>query len=154
MKFILSILLLTLTLGTALHAYDAEKAAFFHTYYQKFTQKAMAESKLFIDGEEAMNMLNGDTNPVLLDIRSEAEAAVVGLTHKNALFIPLDKLFMQEQLDKLPTDRTIILVCYSGTRAAMAATALHMSGIKNIRVLKGGLAALAKATTPITAPIR
>jgi rhodanese-related sulfurtransferase len=147
-------LILILTLGASLQAYDTERADFFHNYYQKLTQQTLSDSKLFLGAEEAVAMLYSDNRPLLLDIRTEAEAAVVGLTYEDSMLIPLDKLFNKEQLDRLPTDRTIILVCYSGTRAAMAATALQMSGITNIRVLKGGVAALAKATTPKSVPLR
>ncbi len=145
-------LILAAALSLTLHAYDAQKAALFHDYYQNFTQERLAASTLFADAEEVVALLQTPQPPLLLDVRTEAEAAVAGLTLDNALFIPLERLFTPESLDRLPEDRTIVIVCHSGVRAAMAATALQMSGIRNVRVLKGGLSALALAATPGALP--
>jgi len=148
---LLSVLSL-LTLST--QAYDANKAASLNTFYSHMTHKACANSKLFIKGVDVMKMLQQKKPLLLLDVRTDAEAAIVGLTGDNALHISLDRLFHKESLDKLPTDRPVIVVCHSGIRATMAAMGLKQLGFKNIQVLKGGIVALAKADTPKNAPLK
>jgi rhodanese-related sulfurtransferase len=153
MRYLFSVI--TLLLGTAsLHAFDTQKRAMFQNYYSQYTQETLAQSTLFADAEETMELLLKGEQLFFLDMRTEAEMGVVGLKLPNSAQIALDKLFLEENLKRLPSDGTVMLVCYSGTRAAMAATALQMLGIKNIRVLKGGVKALAQATTPLTAPKR
>lgn len=135
-------------------AYDADKAAQFDAFFSKFTQKAFADSKLFVPAEEVMKMLNASEPFVLLDIRTSGETGVVALNTPNTLTIPLSELFDKANLDRLPTDRPVLIVCYNGTRAAMAAVGLLNSGIKNIRVVKGGIVALAAANSVKNAPMK
>lgn len=66
------------------------------------------------------------------------------------MHISLDELFRPENLDRLPTDRPIIVGCHSGNRSLLAAVNLKMLGFKNVHSLKGGLAAFAANTTPKT----
>ncbi|HHB93963.1 MAG TPA: rhodanese-like domain-containing protein, partial [Campylobacterales bacterium] len=64
-----------------------------------------------------------------------------------------EKLFQKENLDKLSTDKPIVVVCHSGTRATLAGIGLKRVGFKQVHILKGGLIALAKANNPKNAPI-
>ncbi|MEA2100093.1 MAG: rhodanese-like domain-containing protein [Campylobacterota bacterium] len=152
-KIITSTLLLT-TLSISAIAYDSIKAQTMDNFYSKFTQKACADSKLFISAEETMKMLRENKKFMILDIRTRGERAVVSIGLENSIYIPIKDLFKKENLDKLPTDQTIILVCHSGTRATLAAIGLKQIGIKKTRVLKGGLVALADANNPKNAPLR
>ena len=153
MKKQLSILALVI-ISSAAMAYDAQKAAMFHGFYKNFTQKACAESTLFLSAEEAMKRVGDTQGTLFLDVRTPAERSVVGLNIPGSTAIPLEHLFKAENLDRLPTEKNIIIVCHSGTRAVMAATALKMIGFKKIQVLAGGISALAAANTPKTAPMR
>lgn len=134
--------------------YSVEKAAIFEGFYKNFTQEACAKGALFVSAEDAMKMISEKKDVLFLDIRTPGEVSVVSLRLDNSLEIPIEVLFKKENLDKLPTDKKIVIVCYSGTRAGMAATGLMMSGIKNVLVLKGGIKALAEANTPATAPMK
>jgi len=154
MKRVLSQAIFVLSLTLSTQAYDANKAASLDAFYSHMTHKACANSKLFIKGVDVMKMLQQKKPLLLLDVRTDAEAAIVGLTGDNALHISLNRLFHKENLDKLPTDRPMIIVCHSGIRATMAAMGLKQLGFKNIQVLKGGIIALAKADTPKNAPLK
>jgi rhodanese-related sulfurtransferase len=146
--------LLAASLGLSAHAYDAKQADSFNGFYSKLTQQACASSKLFIDGEETMKMIRDNADILLLDVRTDGEASVLALSTPNSLHIPLASLFQKANLDRLPTDRTIVIVCHSGTRATMAAMALKQLGFKQTRVLKGGMIALAEANNPKNAPLK
>ena len=143
----------TLILNTALFGFDAKKAEELQPFYGQLTHKACANSTMFIDAATVMQHIRDNTSMVLLDIRTKGETGVVALTAKQALQIPVAELFDKKNLDRLPTDRPIIIVCYSGTRAVMAAVGLKQVGFKNIQVLKGGIVALATANSVKNAPM-
>jgi rhodanese-related sulfurtransferase len=92
-----------------------------------------------------MKMLKKRDDFIFLDIRTVEEMNIVGLRTKNTLEIPFDALFEKENLDRLPADKPIVIVCQSGGRALQAATSLEMIGFKNAKVLYGGIIALAKS---------
>jgi rhodanese-related sulfurtransferase len=85
---------------------------------------------------------------VVLDIRTPAETGIFGMTLPDSLAIPLNELFTAANLARLPTDRTVVVICKSGTRASAAGTALRHIGFDNVYILKGGFAALAGYTGP------
>jgi len=154
MKNIIITTLVSALFSVSVYAYDANKAQAFDAFYSNFTQKACANSKLFIQPEEAMKLLKEKKAFTFLDVRTKAEKSIVAISAKNAINVELKDLFKKENLAKLPIDRTIVVVCHSGTRAVLAAIGLKQVGIKNTRVLKGGLVGLADANNPKNAPIK
>ncbi len=146
----IAILLLTLSAN----AYDATKAQELNAFYSHMTQKACADSKLFVKAKDVMKMLREKKPFTMLDVRTDGEASVISLSGENALHLPINVLFKKENLDKLPTDKPIVVVCHSGTRATLAAIGLKRLGFKKVHVIKGGLVALAQANNPKNAPIK
>lgn len=145
-KIIISILF-TLTFSLSVSAYDQLKAGSFDKFYSNFTHKACANSKLFVEAEEVIQKIVKRESYVLLDVRTKAEKSIVSISDNNRLDIELKDLFKKENLDKLPKDKTIYVICHSGTRAVLAAPGLLQLGFKNIQVVKGGFVALANADT-------
>ncbi|MCF6206403.1 MAG: rhodanese-like domain-containing protein [Sulfurovum sp.] len=145
-------ILAVLSLNT--YGYDASKAKEFNAFYSHMTQKACADSKLFVKAKDVMKMLREKKPFTILDVRTDGEAAVIALSGENALHIPINVLFKAENLDKLPTDKPIMIVCHSGTRATLAAIGLKRLGFKKVHVVKGGLIALADANNPKNAPMQ
>jgi rhodanese-related sulfurtransferase len=143
---------LSFALSASLFAYDATKAEQYDAFYSQMTQKVCASSQLFISAQETMKMVQADKNYLLIDVRTDGEASVFGFGDIKALHIPIEKLFAKENLEKIPTEIPVIMVCHSGTRGTMAAVGLKQIGFKNIHVLKGGFVALAEANTPASAP--
>jgi len=150
LKSTVTILLLTLSS----HAYDIVKAKELNAFYSHMTQKACADSKLFVKAEDVMKMLREKKPFTMLDVRTDGEASVISLSGENSLHLPINVLFKKENLDKLPTDKPIVVVCHSGTRATLASIGLKRLGFKKIHVIKGGLVALAEANNPKNAPIK
>jgi len=146
------ILITILLFSSQLFGYDVEKAKSFNDFYSHMTQKACADSTLFIAADTVMKFLKEKKNILLLDVRTDAEASVVGLTADNSLHIPIEHLFNQKELHKLPNNTPIMILCHSGTRATMAAVGLKMIGVKNVQVVKGGIVALTNADNPKNAP--
>jgi rhodanese-related sulfurtransferase len=88
---------------------------------------------------------------LVLDVRTPGECDVIRLAVPDTLAIPMDQVFTPENLDRLPTDRKIVVVCKAGHRAMAVATGLRHIGFENTYVLKLGLNDLAKYVSPKTA---
>jgi rhodanese-related sulfurtransferase len=141
--------LLALFCSTSLFAYDANLAKEINKTFSQYSLENLNNSKMLIDSDSIIKMLKKGDDFVLLDIRTIQEVSIVGLRTKNRLEIPFDVLFEKENLDKLPTDKPIVIVCHSGSRALQAATSLDMIGFKNAKVLYGGIMALAKSDSTL-----
>ena len=137
-----------------LMAYDAEKAEELNKFYAHMTQKACADSKLFIKADDTLKMLREKKAFSFLDVRTDGENNILALNGENALHVPINVLFQKENLAKLPLDQPIVVVCHTGTRATLAAIGLKRLGFKKVHVLKGGMVALAKANSPKNAPLK
>ncbi len=74
------------------------------------------------------NIIKSD-RPLLIDVRTPAEYAAGHIP--NAINIPLPNL--TENLDKIPSDRPVILYCTTGYRTAMGVMSLQMLGYSNVR---------------------
>jgi rhodanese-related sulfurtransferase len=71
----------------------------------------------------------------LLDVRTQDEYNQSHL--QGSTLIPLDQL--SGQLNKLPKDKDIIVICHSGSRSLSAAILLQQNGFKRVSYLSGGL---------------
>jgi rhodanese-related sulfurtransferase len=140
-------LLLTTNAGWA---YDSQLAA---SYAEMFAPVAGAKAgkemhlikvDAFVDGVKA------GKEYVTLDVRTPAEAGIFTMSLPNSIAIPVSELFRSENLDRLPTDKPVVVVCKSGTRASAVGTALRHTGFDNVLILKGGLKALTAYLDPKT----
>ena len=77
---------------------------------------------------------------------------MVSLVGSDAIQLPLDQLFLKQNLDTLPTDTPIVVICRTGARAAAAAILLRSIGFENAKFLMGGMVDLVTKLTPKTAP--
>jgi NADPH-dependent 2,4-dienoyl-CoA reductase/sulfur reductase-like enzyme/rhodanese-related sulfurtransferase/nitrogen-specific signal transduction histidine kinase len=81
------------------------------------------------------DLLEGDSAPVLLDVRLPSEYSSVRLP--SSLHVPLGAL--RGRLHEIPTDRPIVILGKIGLRAYEAALVLRHHGFAQVRVLDGGL---------------
>jgi rhodanese-related sulfurtransferase len=98
--------------------------------------------------EKFIKELQAGKRFVPLDVRTQNEAGIYGVTLPGSLAIPVNEVFLPENLARIPQDETVLVVCKSGTRAAAVATALRHIGFSDVYILKGGLMALAKYLDP------
>ncbi len=89
------------------------------------------------------------TPHLLLDVRTENEFAQGHAPR--AQLIPGDKLARQihDFVQTMPAGKPVVCICASGSRSAVAATALAKKGIKPIYNLSGGMGAWIQAKMPI-----
>ena len=113
--------------------------------------KATPKALHLLKTEDFVKAVKSGENLVILDVRTPGEGGIVGLALPNTLMIPVDQVFKPENLDQLPTDRKIVVVCKGGHRAMAVATALRHIGFEQTYVLKLGLTDLANYVNPKTA---
>lgn len=135
------------------YAYDAEMAAKIHANAtSKLDQQALSTGACKITSDKLLDMMRKKEPLVLLDVRTPAERNVIKLGEPGAVQVSLDQLFVADNLDMLPTDKPIVVICHTGARAAAAAILLRSIGFENARFLKGGMVELVTQLTPKTAP--
>ncbi|MCW2277152.1 rhodanese-like domain-containing protein [Heliophilum fasciatum] len=87
--------------------------------------------------EEAKPLLAQKNKTLLLDVRTPTEFA--GRHAKGALNIPSGDLKNRlAELDKYK-DKTVIVICASGARSALAARTLHKNGFTDVLNFSGGM---------------
>jgi rhodanese-related sulfurtransferase len=92
--------------------------------------------ELRLTNDQVIDMLNED-KAILLDVRYPFETKVWGFSFtKN---IPINQL--QDNIDKLPKDKTIICACPGNTRATIACMYLLSEGF-DVKISDEGLIAL------------
>lgn len=91
--------------------------------------------------------LESGSAPRVLDVRTPGEFDTAHIP--GAYNVPLDTL--REHRDELARhlDEDVVLVCQSGTRAAQAEHTLAQTGLPNLRVLRGGMAAWEQSGAPV-----
>ncbi|NDJ51556.1 MAG: rhodanese-like domain-containing protein [Chloroflexi bacterium] len=78
---------------------------------------------------------------VLIDVRTAREFDEGHVA--KSINIPLSDL--NQQLERIPTDQTVVLICASGSRSRVAANKLMKAGYENIINLHGGTSAWVQA---------
>ena len=87
----------------------------------------------------------GSRGVYVLDVRQPGEWR--GGHIRGSVNVPLTQL--KGELEKLPRDRTIVAVCASGHRSAVAARTLRKAGFE-VENLKGGMHGWSRAGLPVT----
>ena len=93
--------------------------------------------------EDLKHQMNAGDKPQLVDVRSPGEYAAGHVP--GAINIPMEEV--PGRMADLDPNRPIVLVCQSGTRAAITKTALSAS--LTTRVLQGGTSAWTNAGLPV-----
>jgi glyoxylase-like metal-dependent hydrolase (beta-lactamase superfamily II)/rhodanese-related sulfurtransferase len=92
--------------------------------------------------EELARVRGGAHAPLVVDVRLPAEYRSVHL--EKSILLPLDEIARRRK--ELPRERELVLVCRTGARARLAASAL--TGFRT-RVLEGGIVAWQEAGHPV-----
>ncbi len=151
MKNRLFVLAATVLLSSvSVSAYDTEMAKKLDSFYEKMTFEPLSKSTLLLKPDAFVEEVKKDPSIVVIDVRTPQEQAFVKLGYKNTLEMPLEELFEAKNLDRIPTDKRLVVVCHSGVRAVPSALNLKMLGFKNVQVLENGIVGIAQISSPKT----
>ena len=151
MKKRIVLVILGLLVASPALSYDAALAERFAQFYEPFAGKACAKSLQMMKPEVFVAAMQSEHKPLVLDVRTEKETALIGITAADSLAMPMARVFTKETLDRLPTDRKIVVLCKAGHRATAVAMGLRQIGFEQVFVLKGGLVKLTQYLDPKTA---
>ena len=99
-------------------SYDARMAAHFAGLFSQVKEADAGKALHFISAEALVKDLKAKKDMVTIDVRTPAETAMLSLNLPGNLNIPVDRIFEPANLDRIPTDRPVIIVCKSGARAS------------------------------------
>lgn len=139
---------------SSLHAYDAELAKKLDGFYGKMTFVPLSNSNLLIKPAAFVEEVKKDPSIVVIDVRTPQEQAFIKLGYAHTLEMPLEELFEAKNLNRIPTDKHLVVVCHSGTRAIPSALNLKMLGFKNVQVLENGIIGMAEISAPKTCIVK
>ena len=124
-------------------SYDAELAKKLDAMFSQITPEVLKQRPCQIDANQLFEMIKKKEDFVILDVRTPQEQSITGITWKNTLNIPMHEVFKPENLNKLPKDKKIVVVCHTGDRAAAVVTGLRAVGFNNAYQFKGGIKEIA-----------
>ncbi|MCX7914454.1 MAG: rhodanese-like domain-containing protein [Thermodesulfovibrionales bacterium] len=143
-QLVIFLIVFLFLLGNA-YAYDKETAKKFDAMFSQMTPEMIAKRPCEIDSKALFDLIKKKEEFVILDIRTPQEVEIVGITLKNTLRIPMNEVFKEENLKRLPKDKKIIVICHTGTRSVAVTTALWATGFTNALTFKGGIIELSGA---------
>ena len=145
-------IIITLALLTGQsYAYDIEKANNYQQLFRNCVDKNIPKALFLITAKELVEKVRSKEDILILDVRTPAEGSIIGINYKNTLFVPMNKVFNKETLEKLPKDKEIIVLCRKGLRSSLITMALRDIGFDNVFSLKGGMISLLEYLSPKTA---
>jgi len=108
-------------------------------------QRVLAPKLSGVKSISAKNYMQMRNEPhTLLDVRQAGEWAA---GHAGtAIHMPLGEV--AKRMHELPKDKPLVVICASGNRSAMAATALAKSGFETVYNFSGGMGAWQGAGLP------
>jgi len=143
-KVLLLVIGFIFTISSFVFAYDKELAKRLDMMFSQMTPEVIAQKPCMINAKQLLEMIKNKEPFVILDVRTREEMSIFGITWKDKLEIPMHELFKEENLNKLPKDKKIIVICHSGSRAIAVALALRALGFTNAYVFEGGFVELSK----------
>jgi rhodanese-related sulfurtransferase len=150
LKRLLTITLLSVAVAFAGPAwsYDTAMAASYAKLFAPVKGAGAGMALHLIAVDDFVEDIKDGEEFVVIDVRTPAETGVFGMALPDRLSIPADQLFQPENLDQLPADRPIIIMCQSGIRSVAVGTGLRHIGFDKVYILKGGFKALSSFLGP------
>lgn len=104
----------------------------------------MESSQYGVDVQALAGMRADRTAHTVLDIREPVEVAICAI--EDSVLIPMQQV--PQQLEALPREHPLIIVCHHGARSAKVTEFLRNSGFDNAWNLDGGIDAWAGLVEP------
>jgi len=147
----ITLLAVTVTIAGPAWPYDSAMAESYATLFAPVKGAGAGKALRLIKPDGFLNKVKAKEPLVVLDVRTPAETGVYSVTLPGSMVIPVSELFTKAKLALIPTDKTVVVLCLSGTRATAVGTALRHIGFENVYILKGGFKALTGYMGPVEA---
>jgi len=98
--------------------------------------------------KQAKELIDKEKDVFVLDVRTEEEYKEVHI--KDAHLIPIQEL--EQNINKIPKDKKVIVHCASGKRSARACETLKDKGLKELYNLSGGISKWQSEGYPVEKP--
>jgi rhodanese-related sulfurtransferase len=130
------------SLGAVASGYDAALAASYAELFERAAAAKTGKALHLMKPDRLLKDLQAGKEIIALDVRTPNESDLLRITLPGSMQMPINEVFLAENLDRIPHDKTVVVVCKSGTRATAVGTGLRHVGFDNVYILKGGLTAL------------
>ena len=129
-------------------SYDAELAESYAKLFAPVVGAGAGKALHFVKPSDFIEDIKAGKQIIAIDVRTPNETKLFTLSLPNSLAIPVNEIFLQENLDRIPTDKPIMIICKAGARATAVGTSLRHTGFDNVHILKGGFQALSQYYGP------
>ncbi len=123
-------------------AYDKAMAEHFSKLFVEMEGANAGKALHYVSAETFVQDLKAKKDLLAIDVRTPAETDMISLAIPNSIKIPANKIFEPENLDRIPTDKPVMIICKSGARATAVGTSLRHLGFDNVFILSGGFQGL------------
>ena len=145
----ITILSITVLLACSIcHAHDKAKATQYLKLYAQCDGKQIGKSLFMMKPDVFVGKIKSGEKIFVLDVRTKAEEKIIGINLPNTLFVPMNKVFEEDTLSKLPKDKPIVVLCRKGVRSSLVTMGLRDIGLGNAFFLKDGMKGLLEFLTP------
>lgn len=134
--------MVSISLSSVAWSYDAEMAEGYAKLFSPVVGAKAGKALHFVKPDAFIKDIKAGKEIVGIDVRTPAETGVFTLSLPNSLTIPVNELFLPENLDRIPVGKPVMIICKSGARATAVGTSLRSIGFDNVYILKGGMQAL------------
>jgi rhodanese-related sulfurtransferase len=129
---------------------NTELINIFNTMFSQMTKEVLEVAPCRIEASDFIARLKRKENVLTLDIRTEEELSFTKFSYGDVLNIPMNTLFIEENIAKLDKNKEIVVLCHTGARAIAVTILLGLLGFKSI-ALKGGWVSISEYLSAKTA---
>ena len=140
--------LLAMCISSVAWTYDTAVAQSYAKLFEPVAGATAGKALHLMSPAAFVKGIQKGTKFVAVDVRTPFEVGVFSVSMADGLAIPANQIFHPENLDRLPTDRPVVIICQSGFRALAVGTGLRHIGFDNVFILKGGFKGLSTFMGP------
>lgn len=131
-----------LSFSSVAWSYDTDMAQSYEKFFASCCGAGVGKMLHFVKPAAFVNDIKAGKEYITIDVRTPEETGLYTMALPSNLTISVNHLFEPENLDKIPQDKPVMIICKSGARATAVGTALRHIGFDNVYILKGGIQAL------------
>jgi|GEM_PF-4976726 len=136
--FTITLLAVAVTISGPSWSYDTAMAESYGKLFALVKGAGAGKALHLMKPDVFVNKIKVKEPLVTLDVRTPAEIGVFTSILPGSLVIPMNELFTEANLARIPSDKTVVVLCKSGARATAAGTPFVISGSRMSMFSKEG----------------